>query len=319
MTALPLSTITLSRKLKFNQLMVFELVLESGSFVRAANAMGLTQPAVTKAIYDLESFFGAPLFERSNRGVTPTDFGVMLGRRVKSLIAETRYMTEEVNAFRTGAAGHVIVGTLISASARLLPRAILKLREMTPGVSITVKEGTTAQMFPALATGDLDVVVGRLPERELPLANAFPLSHEVLFQESFAVVAGLTHPKTRQQDLKLADLIQEEWIFPLNESYTHNAAERMFYSEGLPLPPNHVKSLSMLTNIGLLLEGNLIALMPRAAAMQFVEAGLLVTLNLPNTASFGDVGFSIRADKDVNPACKNFIQCLRTAAAEMFD
>jgi len=318
MTALPLSTITLSRKLKFNQLMVFELVLESGSFVRAANAMGLTQPAVTKAIYDLESFFGAPLFERSNRGVTPTDFGVMLGRRVKSLIAETRYMTEEVNAFRTGAAGHVIVGTLISASARLLPRAILKLRQMTPGVSITVKEGTTAQMFPALATGDLDVVVGRLPERELPLANAFPLSHEVLFQESFAVVAGLSHPKTRQPDLKLADLIEEEWIFPLNESYTHNVAERMFYSEGLPLPPNHVKSLSMLTNIGLLLEGNLIALMPRAAALQFVDAGLLATLSLPNSANFGDVGFSIRADKDVNPACKNFIQCLRTAAAEMF-
>jgi len=243
----------------------------------------------------------------------------MLGRRVKSLIAETRYMTEEVNAFRTGAAGHVIVGTLISASARLLPRAISKLRQMTPGVFITVKEGTTAQMFPALATGDLDVVVGRLPERELPLANAFPLSHEVLFQESFAVVVGLTHPKAKQPNLKLADLIHEEWIFPLNESYTHNAAERMFYSEGLPLPPNHVKSLSMLTNIGLLLGGNLIALMPRAAALQFVEAGLFVTLDLPNTVNFGDVGFSIRADKDVNPACKNFIKCLRVATAEMFD
>ena len=242
----------------------------------------------------------------------------MLGRRVKSLIAETRYMTEEVNAFRTGEAGHVIVGTLISASARLLPRAIFKLRQMTPGVSITVKEGTTAQMFPALATGDLDVVVGRLPEKELPLANAFPLSHEVLFQESFAIVVGLSHPMVGQKNLKLADLIHEEWIFPLNESYTHNAVERMFYSEGLPLPPNHVKSLSMLTNIGLLLEGNLIALMPRAAALQFVEAGLFVTLDLPNTVNFGDVGFSIRADKDVNPACKNFIKCLRAVTAEMF-
>jgi DNA-binding transcriptional LysR family regulator len=281
--------------------------------------MSLTQPAVTKAIYDLESFFGAPLFERSNRGVTPTDFGVMLGRRVKSLIAETRYMTEEVNAFRTGEAGHVIVGTLISASARLLPRAIFKLRQMTPGVSITVKEGTTAQMFPALATGDLDVVVGRLPESEFPLANAFPLSHEVLFQESFTVVVGLNHPMAEQKNLKLVDLIQEEWIFPLNESYTHNAVEKMFYSEGLTLPPHHVKSLSMLTNIGLLLEGNLIAIMPRAAALQFVEAGLLVTLDLPNSVNFGDVGFSIRADKDVSPACKNFIKCLRAATAEMFD
>lgn len=320
MTSLPLSTITLSRKLKFNQLMVFELVLESGSFVRAANAMGLTQPAVTKAIYDLESFFGAPLFERSNRGVTPTDFGVMLGRRVKSLIAETRYMTEEVNAFRTGEAGHVIVGTLIVASAKLLPRAIVKLRKMTPGVSLTIREGMTSHLFPALATGDLDVVVGRLPERELPLANAFPLVHQVLFKESFCAVVGRNHPMASRKGLELADLMKEEWIFPLNESYTYNAVEKLFQSAGLPLPPHHIKSLSILTNIGLLLETDIIALIPRAAAVQFVEAGLFVTLDLPSTstANFGDVGYSIRADKDVNPACKNFIRCLTEAAEELF-
>lgn len=319
MTELPLSPITLTRKLKFNQLMIFELVLGSGSFVRAANAMGLTQPAVTKAIYDLESFFGARLFERSNRGVTPTEFGVMLGRRVKSLIAETRYMTEEINAYRTGAAGHVIVGTLIAASAKLLPRAIAKLRQLTPGVSVTVKEGTTALLFPALATGDLDIVVGRLPERELPLAHAFPLVHEMLFQESFCTVAGRNHPLANRKNLKFSDLMNEEWIFPLNESYTYNVVEKLFHSAGLRLPSHHVKSLSILTNVGLLLETDVICMMPRAAALQFVEVGLVVILDLPDTANFGEVGFSIRADKDVNPAGKNFIKCLREATAEMFE
>jgi DNA-binding transcriptional LysR family regulator len=315
--ALPISTVTLSRKLKFNQLMIFELVLESGSFVRAANAMGLTQPAVTKAIYDLELFFGAPLFERSNRGVTPTEFGVMLGRRVKSLIAETRYMTEEVNAFRTGAAGHVIVGTLISASVKLLPRAIVKLRKATPGVQVTVREGTPGLMFPALATGDLDIVVGRLPERDLPLAHAFPLSHEVLFSESFCVVAGGHHPLVEKRGLQLADLMDEDWIFPLQESPSYHAVEKLFDSAGLRMPANHVNSLSMLNNIGLLMETDMLALIPRAAAIQFAGAGLASILDLPSTGSFGDVGFSIRADKDVNPACKNFIKCLRQAAKEI--
>lgn len=319
MDSLPLSAITLSRKLKFNQLMIFELVLESGSFVRAANTMGLTQPAITKAIYDLESFFGGPLFERSNRGVTPTEFGIMLGRRVKSLIAETRYMTEEVNAFRTGAAGHVIVGTLISASAKLLPRTIIKLRKATPGVLFTVREGTTAQMFPALATGDLDIVVGRLPEQELPLAHAFPLKHEVLFDESFCAVVGNGHTLIGRKDLNIEELMTEEWIFPLQESPSYNAVEKFFRDAGLGLPPHHVNSLSTLTNIGLLLETEMIALMPRAAALQFVKAGLLNILEMTTTASFGEIGFSIRADKEVNPACKNFIKCLREAARSIFE
>ncbi|ASV34838.1 LysR family transcriptional regulator [Pseudomonas reactans] len=317
MEILPISAITLSRKLKFNQLMIFELVLESGSFVRAANTMGLTQPAITKAIYDLESFFGGPLFDRSNRGVTPTEFGIMLGRRVKSLIAETRYMTEEVNAFRTGDAGHVIVGTLISASAKLLPRAIVKLRKATPGVSITVREGTTAQMFPALATGDLDIVVGRLPEQEL--AHAFALKHEVLFDESFCAVVGKGHALSDRKGLNVAELMCEEWIFPLQESPSYNAVAKFFRDGGLGLPPHHVHSLSTLTNIGLLLETDMIALMPRAAALQFLKAGLLAILDMTSTANFGQVGFSIRADKDVNPACKNFIKCLREAAMGIFE
>lgn len=314
----PLSTITLSRKLKFNQLMVFELVLETGSFVRAANVMGLTQPAVTKAIYDLESFIGAPLFERSNRGVTPTELGVMLGRRAKSLIAEMRYMSEEVNAFKTGEAGHVIVGTLISASAKLLPRTIVKLLQATPGVAITVREGNTAHLFPSLATGDLDIVVGRLPEQELPLAHAFPLTHETLFKESFCAVVGKHHALADRRDLQMADLMQEEWIFPLPESPSYNAVEKLFRNTSLGFPPHHVKSLSTLTNIGLLLETQMIALMPRAAALQFADAGILAILDLPTEADFGDVGFSIRADKAVNPACRNFIRCLREATAEIF-
>ena len=116
----PISENSLIRRLKLNQLMIFERVLETRSVIRAANELNLTQPAVTRVIQELESYFDGPLFSRSNRGVMPTDLGVLLGRRVKSLMAEFRYMTDEVNDFRLGTSGHVIVGTLIAASARLL-------------------------------------------------------------------------------------------------------------------------------------------------------------------------------------------------------
>ena len=69
MRSLPHTALALARKLKFHQLQVFDRVLETGSLVRAANETGLTQPAVSKIVHELEATFGAPLFLRSNRGM----------------------------------------------------------------------------------------------------------------------------------------------------------------------------------------------------------------------------------------------------------
>ena len=108
----------LSHKLKLHQLQIFERVLARRSLSRAASELHLTQPTVTKAIHDLEAFFGATLFERSNRGVTPTELALVLGRRVHAMMAEVRYMADDIDAVLGGASGHVVVGTLIAASAK---------------------------------------------------------------------------------------------------------------------------------------------------------------------------------------------------------
>ena len=108
----PLSQIGLSRNLKLSQLLIFDRVIETGSILRSANDLGLTQPAVTKVIQELESSLGGVLFERSNRGVVPTDLGRVVGRRVKSLLAEFRHMTDELDHFRFGTAGHVILSLI---------------------------------------------------------------------------------------------------------------------------------------------------------------------------------------------------------------
>ncbi|ACD21105.1 LysR substrate-binding domain-containing protein [Paraburkholderia phytofirmans] len=312
----PISENSLVRRLKLNQLMIFDRVLETRSVMRAANELSLTQPAVTRVIQELESYFGEALFLRSNRGVVPTDLGALLGRRVKSLMAEIRYMTDEVNDFRLGTSGHVVAGTLISASARLLPHAITALKARSPRVLVTVREGTTAQLFPALATGDLDVVVGRLPEQELPIANAFPLTHEVLFEESMCVVVGKGFSASSCRIEHLSQLADSPWILPTPDSPSRLAAEHLFRAAGLPLPVDIVESLSLLTNIGLLLETQRVALMPRVAARQFEAAGVLRILDLPETGAFGTIGFSVRSNKQHSAACLAFIECLRRVATE---
>jgi DNA-binding transcriptional LysR family regulator len=315
----PLSQFGLSRNLKLSQLLIFDRVLETGSILRAANDLGLTQPAVTKVIQELESSLEGALFARSNRGVVPTDLGRVVGRRIKSLLAEFRHMTDELDQFRFGTAGHVMVGTLISASAHLLPAAITRLKARVPDVLITVREGPTAQLFPMLATGELDIVVGRLPEAELPIYDAFALTHHALFDDSLSVVVGSRHVETFGPIKSLADLASAAWILPTMDSPLRLAVERMFRHAGLTVPKDLIESLSVLTNLGLLIDAPRVALMPRVAATQFVRAGLLQIIDVPETGSFGSVGYSVRSNKALSPASELFVECLRVVAQDSTD
>jgi DNA-binding transcriptional LysR family regulator len=310
----PLSQIGLSRSLKLSQLLIFDRVMETGSILHAANDMGLSQPAVTKVIQELEQSFQGTLFARSNRGVIPSELGHVLSRRVKSLLAEFRHMTDELDQFRFGAAGHIVIGTLISASAHLLPMAITQLKKRSPNVLITVREGPTAQLFPSLATGELDLVVGRIPEVDSPLSDAFALTHHTLFDDSLVVVVGANHDLARAPIKSLNDLAHAPWILPTRESPVRLSIERMFRGAGLELPTDLVESMSVFTNLGLLLDAPRVAVMPQVAASQFVRWGLLHILDIRETGSFGTIGFSVRSSKTLTPACEAFVECLRDVA-----
>ncbi|MFA9218941.1 MAG: LysR substrate-binding domain-containing protein, partial [Sphingomonadaceae bacterium] len=257
------------RRIKLKPLLIFDRVLASSSIARAAKELNLTQPAVTKAIQELEADLGVELFERTNRGVVPTCYATLLGARVKSVIAELRYLTDELNSFRSGESGHVIIGTLISASARRLPIAIAKLKDDRPGVLVTVREGPTDRLFPALATGELDLVVGRLPEADLPLARMFGFRHTELYQEALCAVVWNGHPLASVPNVELRQLLEWPWLLPPMESPARLTAERLFTDAGLPMPSNVVESLSLLTNIGLMQSMQAINLMPRAVAQHF--------------------------------------------------
>ncbi|MES2256969.1 MAG: LysR substrate-binding domain-containing protein [Pseudomonadota bacterium] len=305
------------RRIKLKPLLIFDRVLASSSIARAAKELNLTQPAVTKAIQELEADLGVELFERTNRGVLPTCYATLLGDRVKAVIAELRYLTDELNAFRSGDSGHVIIGTLISASARLLPLAIAKLKQARPGVLVTVREGPTDRLFPALATGELDLVVGRLPEADLPLARMFGFKHTELYQDALCAVVWSEHPLAQQANIPLRQLLDWPWLLPPMESPARLTAERLFTDAGLPMPGNIVESLSLLTNIGLMQAMQAINLMPRAVAQHFVQLKLLAMLELGDIGSFGRIGYSVRADRASTPAAARFIECLTQAAGEL--
>lgn len=306
----------LSHKLKLHQLQIFERVLARRSLSRAASELHLTQPTVTRAILDLEAFFGATLFDRSNRGVAPTELALVLGRRVHAMMAEIRYMADDIDAVLGGASGHVVVGTLIAASAKLLPEAIARLMSEHPGIQVTVREGPTAQLLPALATGDLDIVVGRLPGTDMASISGVAVDHHKLYREELCLVARAGHPLAGERQVALADLTDCIWILPAPSSPLRASIERIFFDAGLRLPVRHMESLSLLTNIGVLMHSEALALMPYDAAAQFLSMGLLARLPTDAFGAFGDVGYSVRADRPLTPACQRLVEYLKRSAAQ---
>ena len=211
------------RDLKFKQLLVFECVLALGSTHKAAEALHMSQPNVFKIISQLEALLDVPLFERSSKGVLPTVFAERLLDRIKPMLGDARAMGEELSALRSGERGRVVVGTLISASARLLPESIALMKTRHPLVVITIREATNNLLFPMLEVGELDLIVGRLPE-----VRSDGVHYRALYEEQLVIVTRAGHPLASRAHFDLRELLDFPWIVPSSESPVHVRVKYFF-------------------------------------------------------------------------------------------
>jgi DNA-binding transcriptional LysR family regulator len=285
------------RRLTLKQLRLIVAVHQHASILAASRALGLSQPAATRLIKEAERSLGI-LFVRGNRGVRPTDRGEALVRHARLVLAQLAHAGEELDDLAEGTGGRIAVGTLLAASARLLPAAIAALHRQRPRVAVTVIEGTNDRLVPALAAGDIDFIVGRLPE----FRHRDELVHEPLLVEDSCVVVRARHPLARRRRLALADLAGAGWIMPPPETTLRRQVDKAFHDAGLDAPRPAVQSLSVLTNRALLLATDMVGVWPRQVVLDDVRRGVLAVLpvKLPPTA--GPIGIARRRGAMLSPA-----------------
>jgi len=303
----------IGRKFRLRHLELIAEIYDRRSILKASKRLNLTQPTVTKALQDVEKTLGLKLFERSNRGIEPTEYGEIFARHAKVLLAQLRHAAEELENRRVGYSGRVSVGTLLAASASILPDAIVLLKKERPGVAISVIVGTYDILMPALLAGDLDLVVGRLPAQ----GRSRELRYEEFYAEPVCVVARRGHPLTRKRRLALRDLANEPWLLPLPETELHRQVERAFIDAGASLPKNVIESVSILTNRVLLRKSDCLGVMPYHVALDDVEHGLLAILPVRLKSLESPVGVIVRAPGDLPPAASALRECLRAAAKDV--
>jgi DNA-binding transcriptional LysR family regulator len=300
-------------RLRVRHLELISAVYDHGSILKASQQLNLTQPAVTKSLQDIEEILGLQLFVRSNRGLQSTHYGEIFVRHAKGVLARLRHSAEELQNLVQGVGGHVTVGTLLTASAELLPQAILELKRERPTVVVTVLDGTYDVLLPRLRMGDLDLVVGRLPDE--PLDGA--LIAEEFHSAPSVLVVRREHPLAGQSQLSLGDLVDQPWLFPVPESYLRRQLARAFAEAKLPLPINIIESVSALTNRALLNESDLIGAMPFHVIRREVRQGALVVLPIPLPGTRSPVGAIMRAPGDLRPSAAGLLEHLRTVGRQM--
>ena len=293
-------------RLKLKQLRVLVAVGRHGNIRAAAQELLISQPSATKMIKELESDFEVQLFERNNRGVVPTIYGETLIRHGKLILAQLSGAAQELDDLNVGIRGRVVVGTLLAASSHLLPRAIQLVMEQRPNIAIKVIGGTNGTLIPALRSGEIDLVVGRLPMHR----HREGLTRIPLYQEEIRLVAGPRHPLCGRDKIVFADLKGCGWILPPIETTLRRQVDQFFIEMGGYHPPLMIESVSYLLTRALLQGGALVSLMPSHVPALDIANRALAYLPFDLPFGAGPVGATLRQRETLSPSAAAFVDAL---------
>lgn len=300
----------LETHLSLRHLTLIDAIARDGTLLGAAQNVGLTQSAVTKALQEAEAVVGTRLFDRTNRGVRPTAEGTVLVAHARLVLSQLRNAGQELEDLRSGAGGRVAIGVSVSTAVRMLPEAIGMVRKTRPNLAITVKEGTTDVLLPNLRQGELDLIVGRLPA----FSVGSDISEDILCDDHARIVVRAGHPLLSRPALSLADLAHEPWILPRRETSLRRQIDEAFRIENAPAPANCVESVSFLTNRALVLRADHLAVWP-VQLVRF-EEGLghvgALPIDLPTMRQ--PIGICTLRATRLSPAAETLIAALREVA-----
>jgi DNA-binding transcriptional LysR family regulator len=288
---------------------------EERNLARAAAAAGLTQPAASKLLRQIESDFEVKLFDRLARGMAPTCYGEILIRHARLALSEFGLARDEIVALKSGLSGKAAIGTVLNPGTNLVPMAVVRMKQRYPGVLTSIEIGSSRTLVQKLVRGELDMVVGRV----LDSTSADELVYEPLApDEPHAVIASVEHPLACRQELQLEQLIEQPWILPPAGSLVRDRLAAMLVRHGLPLPGNIVESQCLPVITALLQQSNMLAILPEEAVQSCCKAGILTVLvrNLP--LEVGAFGLITRRNHKLSPGAQLMLSALREQGGQMY-
>lgn len=222
------------------QLRAFLAVVETGSLGRAAEALHLTEPAVSRIIKRLEDQLHVLLFERRTTGMELTTYGQALLPHANLLSTEASQAVEQIDALRGLNRGTLRVGAVASAAIMVLPGVLENILRRSPSVRVQVIEAVEDKLADALSNNTIDVVLsGTIPECQ-DIAQVA----EHKFTDQYSVIASAHHRLQQSRELTMGDLEGLQWIMPAADAEPRKLFNSLIERLGISPPTVSIETRS---------------------------------------------------------------------------
>lgn len=295
------------------QLHVFLNVVAQGSIHGASRALGVTQPAITASMRELEKTLGVPLLLRSVKGVKLTSYGAVFYRRAKAIVADMKRAEDEVLAMRGEQPGSVTVSISELAAHTMVPQVFSAFRRGGHDALVSFQQNSFSSALGLLFENAVDfAIVNGLPHMQFP-DYVIPRR---LFTMPLVAAARSSHPKIRARSVE--ELLEAEWLLPCEMG---DDVDRSFtqYFEGIGLvPPQRISRCQSLTGSVLLLrEADLITAVLLPTFKMYMEGHGIEALPLSGNGGTISAYLVTRRDRPLTDDAEALISIFEKCAKEV--
>jgi DNA-binding transcriptional LysR family regulator len=281
-------------------------ISKKGSMAKAAQALSISQPAVSRVVAELEATLGVRLLDRNPRGVTLTLYGEALAQGAARMLDELTQCVREIEFLSDPTIGELFIGSPEPLTEALLPEVIQGFWRKYPRVLIHVIPSHSGE-FGNLRERKIDFMLGRTPEG----FSAPDIEKDVLFHEDQFVVAGVQNPWARRRNISLADLGDEKWVV------TNAAFEpmpRAFTILGLPVPRPSIAAHSAFLRYTLVASGEFLAVLSSPQLIALRNQNLKVKVLPIDLSKFKtEIAVFKLKNRTLSPVARLFVEHAREA------
>ena len=297
--------------LTLRHLRVVKVIGRELSLSRAAEVLNTSQPAISRALSEMETMLNARLFDRSTRKVSPTAIGRNLIWHAERVLGDIEQAQADFAALTRGAAGGVKIGVLRAFAPKLLALAVQLMRERAPEVEIVIEEGLADDLLADLMQNRVDLILSHLElqktERDLVV--------DPIYRDSVGVLAALRHPLVRRRRVLWRELATENWVLPRPGTTVRTAVDRILRLNAPGRLPMIVESTSLHFMLALVRECNMLTALPMSVLRWFAEdLKVAARIDVRGDIFNWSICTTRMRTRRVSAAALLFTDCLKAAA-----
>jgi len=295
--------------MKLSEVEDFIAIADTGSIRAAAKLRGVTPPAMTQSIARLEEKLHAPLVIRTTRGAQLSEYGVAFLARARLISTEVRKARDEMAQMLGKEQGQVTIGTSMTPTSTVIPRAVTEFRKAHPDVRLNIIAGMFHEHLPRIRAGSMDLALGPVPATGL----GADFEVEKLFNNDLVLTARRGNPYATAKSL--SDLAHAEWILggPVNHG-PGAAVIDMFEQNGFSAPRVMVQSSSLSVMQALLLDSDMICALPRQMVTSEPLCRHVVAIEVSEKMPTYTVSLFRRAGSPLSPVADHLATLVRREA-----